>query len=813
MVNVGILGDVGVGKTEFLRALVAKATDNKIFNQHNAIIVKADFSGSATLPSKDDDKETKTIHPNRVVFRIGDKMHTIFAPGGDDRPLVRMGITTVSRIARLIIALFDLSFDLDSQLEFYSAVRFIPKAVIVVLNRPEKVGMDWRDKIEEYIKRIISYFQDKRKIDVSGFFIVTETRIDGLDDDLAPLATFLFRDIVNEENPWSESRLFSGWWQSSQGKLVDAYLQEQNLAREKDIEKDLDLIDALLQQGEEVEAQEILKRVLIAVKGVKNNQNLNQRIEKITTQLHRIKIEQKLDEATVLILNARFKEAISVIKEATSLTAKIPSLFAEFNPRLKDMISDAYGRLLECEMEAAKISVDNNDLDKAMEIIDASKKMLDQIPDKNEEWNIKFDKIIFNARTKEIGKDLVAAKELLLKGNYMESVDLLSDVMDSLQDILGNPTSSAKNMDRLDFFDKKSGDQPDLQGDELIPGKNELSNVMFLVNEIKRLITSYQENRVDLLHKIDDIEDIAKMKEIEEFVKTVTASLKEGPSEQIITDLYSARDRLVKSRVKNNSLMIRIAKLLDIAKKGLIEHQIDLTNNAADAGNNEDTIKCLNAALILTKEISEGRDELVGKIKAQVIKIQQASVRKSINDAKLMVDRGQFDEVLNGIEKLMNKARQIVENHEILEKEIKDLESITKTRKIESIINEAREHVKANSFDRGQVLLSEAISFANAETNFPASQDLIARLNDLKKTFRKEKIKYVLNDIKKRIPRMQVPELAEESNETDGLIIETIKEMISSKEISAKYYESTRSIVFMQHIDETNVVSTNTNTA
>jgi GTPase SAR1 family protein len=185
MVNVGILGDASVGKTTILRLFVKYVEEKSLqskFQTEDASIVKADFSGEATLPSKDDVKETKTIHPNRVVFRIGDKMHTLFAPGGDNRPLVRMGITTVSRIARLIVAVFDLSRDLDSQFEFYSAVRFIPKTIIVALNKADLLGKNMNKKVEEYKEKIGEYFQDKRQIKVEGYYVtVAESNPDFAD--------------------------------------------------------------------------------------------------------------------------------------------------------------------------------------------------------------------------------------------------------------------------------------------------------------------------------------------------------------------------------------------------------------------------------------------------------------------------------------------------------------------------------------------------------------------------------------------------------------------------------------------------------
>ncbi|MBD3187671.1 hypothetical protein GF325_12625 [Candidatus Bathyarchaeota archaeon] len=184
MVNVGILGDVSVGKTTILRLFVKfieQGMLEKKFKLNECSIVKTDFSGEATLPSKSASKETKTIHPNRVVFQIGDKMHTLFAPGGDNRPLVRMGIVTVSRIARLIIAVFDLNKDLDSQFNFYDKIRFIPKKIHVALNKADLIK-DLNKKVDDYKKRIEKYFKEKRKIAVEETYVTVAESIEGFED-------------------------------------------------------------------------------------------------------------------------------------------------------------------------------------------------------------------------------------------------------------------------------------------------------------------------------------------------------------------------------------------------------------------------------------------------------------------------------------------------------------------------------------------------------------------------------------------------------------------------------------------------------
>ena len=90
MVNVGLLGDVSAGKTTLLRLFVLYNNKKRISNIEGGIpctLIKTDFSGESTLEEdiEVENKETKTIHPNRVYFREEETglNHTLFAPGGD----------------------------------------------------------------------------------------------------------------------------------------------------------------------------------------------------------------------------------------------------------------------------------------------------------------------------------------------------------------------------------------------------------------------------------------------------------------------------------------------------------------------------------------------------------------------------------------------------------------------------------------------------------------------------------------------------------------------------------------------------------
>jgi len=195
LVNIGLLGDVSVGKTSILRLFVRylnKGEIEHVKGGKKATVVKTDFSGEATVPRGDkedtlDEKETKTIHPNRVVFREDDtgRAHTIFAPGGDrQRAVVKMGIITISRIATQIIAVFSMDRELERQFEFFNDVRFFPDKIYCTLNKIDLLEGDaaQKEKQIEKIKDDITNFFKDRKITVKDFFITCGETIEGFED-------------------------------------------------------------------------------------------------------------------------------------------------------------------------------------------------------------------------------------------------------------------------------------------------------------------------------------------------------------------------------------------------------------------------------------------------------------------------------------------------------------------------------------------------------------------------------------------------------------------------------------------------------
>ncbi len=195
MVNIGLLGDVSVGKTSILRLFVRYLNKGNIENIEGGMkctVVKTDFSGEATIPkgnkeNKLNEKETKTIHPNRVVFREdkSNRAHTVFSPGGDiRRAVVKMGVITISRIATQIVVVFSCDRAIEKQFEFFNDIRFFPNKISACINKIDLIGgnkTQVKKKLEEMKKQIEGFFKE-RKIEIKDFFITCGETVEGFED-------------------------------------------------------------------------------------------------------------------------------------------------------------------------------------------------------------------------------------------------------------------------------------------------------------------------------------------------------------------------------------------------------------------------------------------------------------------------------------------------------------------------------------------------------------------------------------------------------------------------------------------------------
>ncbi len=192
MVILGLMGAMNTGKTSVLQMFVdyvEKEKIGKIKGGIDCIIEKKDFKGESELQLPEGEEEyTKTITPNKVVFteEKSGKSHTLFAPGGDrDRAVIRMGIITISRIARQMVGLFALDEPLKDQFKLYDLIRYIPnKRIYVCLNKYDLLTDSEEEnaqKVEEIKAKITEYFK-KRHIEVSGFFQTCAVTKDGFDE-------------------------------------------------------------------------------------------------------------------------------------------------------------------------------------------------------------------------------------------------------------------------------------------------------------------------------------------------------------------------------------------------------------------------------------------------------------------------------------------------------------------------------------------------------------------------------------------------------------------------------------------------------
>jgi predicted GTPase len=92
-----------------------------------------------------------------------------------------MGIVTISRISHIIIAVFDLSRDLEPQFLFYDRVKFLPKTIYIALNKSDLVK-NLNDRVEEYTKKIKEYFIEKRKINIVGISAIVAKALPDFED-------------------------------------------------------------------------------------------------------------------------------------------------------------------------------------------------------------------------------------------------------------------------------------------------------------------------------------------------------------------------------------------------------------------------------------------------------------------------------------------------------------------------------------------------------------------------------------------------------------------------------------------------------
>ncbi len=166
MVNVGLFGVIKAGHEEILDLFVKYYEAGRLTQIDPVLNCKIK---KVVFPEDDDH------FPRRVLFRdeIEHKDHGLFVPRGDFTNSVdKMGIITVSRIARKVIAVFDMTKDLKYQFKFFQSLKLYPRSFTVCLSRVEQFDSEHREEIIGSFKSNITQFFNSRRIRIDKFFPV-----------------------------------------------------------------------------------------------------------------------------------------------------------------------------------------------------------------------------------------------------------------------------------------------------------------------------------------------------------------------------------------------------------------------------------------------------------------------------------------------------------------------------------------------------------------------------------------------------------------------------------------------------------------
>ncbi len=146
LVNVGILGDMNCGKTSvFVRFMNSLAATNEKI-----------IAGSPGGPEM---YTTQTVDFIRFTHR--GFIHVLYGTGGHTTPITDYYRVYVLRNANRFLCMFDLSIDLDRQLEFYHNLEIPTKQVTIFLNKYDLA----KENYEEYKEKVEDFFiNDQKKL-------------------------------------------------------------------------------------------------------------------------------------------------------------------------------------------------------------------------------------------------------------------------------------------------------------------------------------------------------------------------------------------------------------------------------------------------------------------------------------------------------------------------------------------------------------------------------------------------------------------------------------------------------------------------
>ena len=144
MVNIGILGTMNCGKTSVFVSFM-----NSLASSDEKIIAGA--------PGGPEMYTTQTV--DFIRFTSKGFIHVLYGTGGHQTPITDYYRVYVLRNANRFLCMFDLSENLETQLEFYRGFEIPTKAIVVYLNKYDLAP----ENLKQYQEEVTSFFIDERK--------------------------------------------------------------------------------------------------------------------------------------------------------------------------------------------------------------------------------------------------------------------------------------------------------------------------------------------------------------------------------------------------------------------------------------------------------------------------------------------------------------------------------------------------------------------------------------------------------------------------------------------------------------------------
>ncbi len=176
MVNIGILGTMNCGKTSVFVSFM-----NSLASSDEKIIAGA--------PGGPEMYTTQTV--DFIRFTSKGFIHVLYGTGGHQTPITDYYRVYVLRNANRFLCMFDLSEDLNEQLDFYRQFEIPTKAIVIYLNKYDIAS----ENLKSYQEKVSSFFIDEQKKLIKDIFPTVALRTVG--DDYAEYQQNCLKGILS----------------------------------------------------------------------------------------------------------------------------------------------------------------------------------------------------------------------------------------------------------------------------------------------------------------------------------------------------------------------------------------------------------------------------------------------------------------------------------------------------------------------------------------------------------------------------------------------------------------------------------------